>query len=121
MRYRTGNRSREGGDSEIEEGLCIGCKSTKVWVFRIMVMSTLLFGVDTSPVKQKEVHELITFQVWCFQDILGEATMRDQQYLHHSMGKFCGQPKFEVLINKSTVRTSMVLSCSFSISKVFGQ
>ena len=26
--------------------------------------------------------------------------MRDKQYLHHSMGKFCGQPNFEVLLIK---------------------
>ena len=70
-------------------------KSTLVWVFRTMVMSTLLYDAEAWAVTQKEIRKLTTFQMRCLWDILGltswdrcrnadvleeceEATMRDQ-------------------------------------------
>ena len=79
---RPNNSSGEGGDCEkasivyqmlrrmIFKSQSLS-KSTKVRVFRIMVMSTLLYGVKTWAVAQKEIRKLTTFQMRCLWDNLG--------------------------------------------------
>ena len=46
-------------------------KSTKVLVFRTMVMPILLYGTETWPVMQKDIRKLTFFQMRCLQIILG--------------------------------------------------
>ena len=46
-------------------------RSTKVHVFRTMVMSVLLYGAETWPVTQHDVRQLKTFQMRCLRDIVG--------------------------------------------------
>ena len=46
-------------------------KTTKVRVFRSMVMSVLLYGAETWPVTQRDVRRLKTFQMRCLRDIVG--------------------------------------------------
>ena len=46
-------------------------KSTKLRVFRAMVISTLLYGAETWSVTQKDIRKLTTFQMRCLRDILG--------------------------------------------------
>ena len=95
-------------------------KSTKVRVFRTMVMSTLLYGAETWAVTQKEIRKLATFQMWYLRDILGltlwdrcynadvleecrEATMRDQlrlkrlQWFGHLMRMPTHWPQRQIL------------------------
>ena len=53
-------------------------RSTKVHVFRTMVMSVLLYGAETWPVTQHDIRKLKTFQMRCLQDIVG-VTLWDMQ------------------------------------------
>ena len=46
-------------------------KSTKVLVFRTMVMPIFLYGTETWPVMQKDIRKLTMFQMRCLQIILG--------------------------------------------------
>ena len=46
-------------------------KTTKVRVFRSMVMSVLLYGAETWPVTQHDIRRLKTFQMRCLRDIVG--------------------------------------------------
>ena len=46
-------------------------RSTKVQVFRAMVMLVLLYGAETWTVTQQDIRRLKTFQMRCLQDIVG--------------------------------------------------
>ena len=95
-------------------------KSTKLRVFRTMVMSTLLYGAETWPVTQKDIHRLTTFQMRCLRDILGltlwdrrrnvdvleecgETTVRDQlrlkrlQWLGHVLRMPIHRPQRQII------------------------
>ena len=54
-------------------------KTTKVRVFRSMVMSVLLYGAETWPVTQHDIRRLKTFQMRCLRDIVG-VTLWDKQH-----------------------------------------
>ena len=94
--------------------------STKVRVFRTMVMSTLLYGAETWPVTQKDIRKLTTFQMRCLRDILnltlwdrrrnadvleecGETAVRDQlrikrlQWFGHLMRMPTHRPQQQIL------------------------
>ena len=95
-------------------------KSTKLRVFRMMVMSTLLYGAETWPVTQKDIRRLTTFQMRCLRDILGltlwdrrrnvdvleecgETTVRDQlrlkrlQWLGHVLRMPIHRPQRQII------------------------
>ena len=46
-------------------------KKTKVHVFRVMVMSVLLYGAGTWEVTRQELKRLHAFQMKCLRDIIG--------------------------------------------------
>ena len=46
-------------------------KKTKVHVFRVMVMSVLLYGAETWAVTRQELKRLHAFQMKCLRDIIG--------------------------------------------------
>ena len=46
-------------------------RSTKVRVFRVMVMSVLLYGAETWAVTQQDLRRLHAFQMKCLRDIVG--------------------------------------------------
>ena len=54
-------------------------KSTELCVFRVMVMSTLLYSAEMWSVTQKGIRKLTTFQMQCLRDILG-LTLWDRRW-----------------------------------------
>ena len=46
-------------------------KKTNVHVFRVMVMSVLLYGAETWAVTQQDLKRLHGFQMKCLRDIIG--------------------------------------------------
>ena len=46
-------------------------KKTKVHVFRVIVMSVLLYGAETWAVTRQELKRWHAFQMKCLQDIVG--------------------------------------------------
>ena len=46
-------------------------KKTKALVFRVMVISVLLYGLETWAVTQQDLKRLHAFQMKCLRDIIG--------------------------------------------------
>ena len=54
-------------------------RDTKMRVFRTLVMSVLLYSVETWPVTKKDIRKWTTFQVRCLRDILGVTLWHKQR------------------------------------------